>query len=120
MANYTYADAEASSGDPMPYNSKYQLNISPYFENDHFTARLSASWRSEYFTNVDRGDNLWVRPYTSMDLSLGYRFNDTVSLNFDAMNLLDESYHSYADTERLTRGVYRSGRRYLTTLRVQF
>ncbi|MGY1410651.1 TonB-dependent receptor [Luteimonas sp. A611] len=120
VANYTYADAEASSGDPMPYNSKYQLNISPYFENDHFTARLSASWRSEYFTNVDRGDNLWVRPYTSMDLSLGYRFNDNVSLNFDAMNLLDEAYHSYADTAQLTRGVYRSGRRYLTTLRVQF
>jgi len=120
IANYTYADAESSSGDPMPYNSKNQLNISPYFENQHFSARLSASWRSEYFTNVDRGDNLWVRPYTSMDLSLGYRFNDSVSLNFDAMNLLDEAYHSYADTERLTRGVYRSGRRYLTTLRVQF
>ncbi|WP_298577489.1 TonB-dependent receptor [uncultured Luteimonas sp.] len=120
IANYTYADAESSSGDPMPYNSKNQLNISPYFENERFSARLSASWRSEYFTNVDRGDNLWVRPYTSMDLSLGYRFTDSVSLNFDAMNLLDEAYHSYADTERLTRGVYRSGRRYLTTLRVQF
>jgi len=120
IANYTYADAESSTGDPMPYNSKNQLNISPYFENERFSARLAASWRSAYFTNVDRGDNLWVRPYTSMDLSLGYRFNDNVSLNFDAMNLLDEAYHSYADTERLTRGVYRSGRRYLTTLRVQF
>lgn len=120
IANYTYANAESSSGDPMPYNSKNQLNISPYFENDRWSARLSASWRSKYFTNVDRGDNLWARPYTSMDFSLGYRFNDNFSLNFDAMNLLDEAYHSYADTERLTRGVYRSGRRYMTTLRMQF
>lgn len=120
LANYTYADGESSSGDPMPFNSEHQLNISPFFENDRFSARLTYSWRSEYFTNVDRGDNLWTRDYASLDASLGYRFNDNFSLTLDGMNLLDEAYHSYATTERLTRGVYRSGRRYMASLRFQF
>ena len=120
VANYTYADGETSSGDPMPYNSEQQINLSPFFENDHWSARLTWSHRSEYFTNVDRGDNLWVRPYTSLDASVAYRFNDHLSLNVDAMNLLDEAYHSYATTEKLTRGVYRSGRRYMASLRFQF
>ena len=120
LTNFTYADAAASSGDPMPFNSKQQLNISPFFESGNWSARVNASWRSKYFTNVDRGDNLWVRPYSELALSLGYKLNDHLSLNFDAMNLLDEAYHSYADTEKLTRGVYRSGRRYMATLRMQF
>lgn len=120
VTNFTYANAEASSGDPMPFNSKQQLNISPYYEGDKWSARLTANWRSKYFTNVDRGDNLWVKPYSSLDFSLGYHINDHFSVNFDAMNLLDEAYHSYATTEKLTRGVYRSGRRYMATLRMQF
>ncbi|WP_245622641.1 TonB-dependent receptor [Pseudoxanthomonas dokdonensis] len=120
VANYTYSDGESDSGDPMPYNSENQYNISPFFENDHWTARVTYSYRSEYFTNVDRGDNLWTRPYESVDASLGYKFNDHFSITLDAMNLLDEAYHSYATTEALTRGVYRSGRRYLASLRFQF
>ncbi|MDH5824586.1 TonB-dependent receptor [Luteimonas sp. RD2P54] len=120
LANYTYSDGESSTGEPMPYNSENQVNLSPFFEAGAWSARVTYSWRSKYFTNVDRGDELWVRPYESVDASLGYRFNDNYSLTLNAMNLLDEAYHSYATDERLTRGVYRSGRRYTAMLRVNF
>ncbi|MGO3127674.1 MAG: TonB-dependent receptor [Luteimonas sp.] len=120
VANYTYSDGETDTGRPMPYNSEHQVNFSPFYENDWFSARVTYSYRSEYFTNVDRADDLWTRPYTSVDASLGFKVNDTLSITLDGMNLLDEAYHNYATTERLTRGVYRSGRRYMASMRVQF
>ncbi len=120
VANYTYSDGKSSTGDPLPYNSKIQYNLSPFFENDDWSARVTYSYRSEYFTNVDRGDNLWTRPYKSVDASVAYKITDSFSVSLEAMNLLDEAYHSYATTERLTRGVYRSGRRYMASLRFQF
>lgn len=120
VANYTYSDGESDTGAPLPYNSKTQYNVSPFFENDDWSARITYSHRSKYFTNVDRGDNLWTRAYDSVDASVAYKINDSFSIGLEAMNLLDEAYQSYATTERLTRGVYRSGRRYMASLRFQF
>ena len=120
IANYTYSDSSTDAGRPLPFNSEHQVNLSPFFENDWFSARITYAYRSKYFTNVDRGDDLWTRDYASVDASLGFKVNDNLRITLDAMNLLDEPYHSYATTERLTRGVYRSGRRYLASLRVTF
>ena len=120
ITNYTYADGKSDTGAPLPYNSKGQLNVSPFFENDRWTARLTYSYRSKYFTNIDRGDALWTRAYTSLDATLGFKINDHLTVSLDGMNLLDEVYHSYATDERLTRGAYRTGRRYMATLRFQF
>ncbi|TWT16870.1 TonB-dependent receptor [Luteimonas wenzhouensis] len=126
LANYTYADAEASNGDPMPWTSKDQYNISPFFENDRWSARVTYSWRSKYYTQVDRGNFLVTDDYESLDASIGFRINDRLSLTLDGMNLLDSEYYTYAqvegvpNTEKLVRGLYRTGRRYMASLRMQF
>ena len=126
LANYTYADAESDSGDQLPYSSKNQVNISPFFENDRFSARLTYSWRSKYYTQVDRGNYLVTDDYDSLDANLNFRINDQLSIGLDGMNLLDSEYRSYAEvpgvanTEMLVRGLYRTGRRYMATLRFQF
>ena len=36
------------------------------------------------------------------------------------MNLLDSEYYTYANVPELPRGTYRTGRRYMSTLRFQF
>ena len=120
VTNYTYSDGKSDTGDPLPYNSQNQFNVSPFFETDDWTARITYSHRSKYFTNVDRGDNLWTRAYDSVDASVAYNITDNFSVGLEAMNLLDEAYQSYATTERLPRGMYRSGRRYMASLRFQF
>ena len=51
---------------------------------------------------------------------MGFKINDHLTVSLDGMNLLDEVYHSYATDERLTHGAYRTGRRYMATLRFQF
>ena len=126
LANYTYSDAVADSGDPMPWTSENQYNISPFFENDRWTARATYSWRSKYYTQVDRGNYLVTDDYDSLDASIGFRVNSNLSVTLDGMNLLDSEYYTYAEvpgvanTEKLVRGLYRTGRRYMLSLRVQF
>ena len=126
LANYTYSDAVADSGDPMPWTSENQYNISPFFENDRWTARATYSWRSKYYTQVDRGNYLVTDDYDSLDASLGFRVNSNLSVTLDGMNLLDSNYYTYAEvegianTDKLVRGDYRTGRRYMLSLRVQF
>ncbi|WP_312914089.1 TonB-dependent receptor [Stenotrophomonas sp.] len=120
IANYTYSDGEATNGRPLPFNSKNQFNISPFFENDTWTARVTYGWRDKYFTQVSAGRELWTMDYASLDASLAFKITDNLSVGLDAMNLLDEKYHSYSGVEQLTRGAYLSGRRYNASLRFAF
>ena len=120
LANYTYVDGSADNGSDLPFNSKHQVNISPFYENGAFSARVTYNWRSKYFTGIDRGDQLYVRPFTGLDATAGYRFNEQVSLTVSGQNLLDSEYYAYANTVSLPRGVYRTGRKLMATLAVDF
>ncbi|AKC86520.1 TonB-dependent receptor [Pseudoxanthomonas suwonensis] len=126
IANYTYANGEADNGDPLPYSSKNQVNVSPFYENDRWSARVTYAWRSKYYTQVDRGNYLVTDDYDSLDASVGFRVNQFLSINLDGMNLLDSNYYTYAEvkgianTEKLVRGDYRTGRRVMLSLRAQF
>ncbi len=126
IANYTYAETDTDSGAPLPYNSKEQINVSPFFENDRWSARLTYSWRSKYYTQVDRGNNLVTDDYDSLDGNVSFKVTDNLSVALDGMNLLDSNYYAYAEvdgianTDKLVRGDYRTGRRVMLSLRVQF
>jgi len=120
IANYTYSDGEATGDRPLPFNSKNQFNISPFFENDTWSARVTYGWRDKYFTQVSGGRQLWTMDYASLDASVAFKITDNLSVGLDAMNLLDEEYHSYSGVEQLTRGAYLSGRRYNASLRFNF
>ena len=59
-------------GRPDAWTSKNQYNISPFFENDRWSARVTYSALST--TQVDRGNYLPC-DYESLDTSLGFRIN---------------------------------------------
>lgn len=120
LANYTYADASGKAGAPLPYNSKNQINISPFYEMGPFSARATFNWRSKYFTGVDRGDDMFVRAQKSLDATVGYAVNQNITLSVSGQNLLDTEYYAYANTTALARGVYRTGRKLQATLNVSF
>lgn len=120
LANYTYVDAEADNGDPLPFNSNHQLNISPFYENGPFSARVGYSWRSEYFTGVDRANNMYTDDHENLDATVSWAFTDQVSMTVAGQNLLDSEYFNYADTTALPRGIYRTGRKLMATLAVNF
>jgi iron complex outermembrane receptor protein len=120
LANYTLVDGEADNGQDLPFNSKHQVNISPFYENGPFSVRATYTWRSEYFTGLDRGDSMYVRDVASLDATAGYAITDNVSLTLSGQNLLDSEYYAYANTVDLPRGVYRTGRKLMATLAVEF
>lgn len=126
LANYTQANGNAENGSRLPYNSKHQVTFSPFYENDTLSARVTYSMRSKYYTAADRGNFVVTRDHRSLDSSFSYKFGNGISLNLDGMNLLDSEYSSYAEvpyvaaTEKLTRGAYRTGRRYMATLRYTY
>lgn len=120
LANYTYADGKGQGGAALPYNSKHQVNISPFYEQGPFALRATYTWRSKYFTGVDRGDEMFVRAYKSVDVSGTYNVTENVSVTLSGMNLTDSEYYAYANTPALPRGVYKTGRKFLATVNVTF
>ena len=120
LANYTLVDGSADNGSDLPFNSRHQVNISPFFESGPFSVRATYTWRSKYFTGLDRGDQMYVRAFTGLDATASYAFNDRVSFTVSGQNLLDSEYYAYANTVSLPRGVYRTGRKLMATLSVDF
>jgi iron complex outermembrane recepter protein len=120
LANYTYSDASGENGAPLPFNSKHQVSFSPFFENGPVSLRGTLTWRSKYFTGIDRGDNMFVRGSLNLDASASYNFTKNISFTASAQNLTDAEYYAYANTPALPRGVYKNGRKFLGTLSVNF
>ncbi|HEX7013420.1 MAG TPA: TonB-dependent receptor [Steroidobacteraceae bacterium] len=122
VANYTFADGETAAGNDLPFQSEHQYNVSPYYEKDRFSARLTYGWRSEYLAGgfVAGAPPVSVDDYADLGASLGWEFNDTVQLNFDAQNLLDEEYFQYFQQEFRPANLYTTGRRYQVSVQLKF
>jgi iron complex outermembrane recepter protein len=122
LANYTYADGETAAGNDLPFQSENQYNISPYYEQGPLSARVTYGWRSEYLAGgfVAGAPPVSVDSYADLGLSLGWKFNETWQLNFDAQNLLDEEYFQYFEQKSQPANIYKTGRRYQASLQVKF
>ena len=120
LANYTYSDGEGQDGADLPYNSRHQVSFSPFFESGPVSIRGTYTWRSKYFTGIDRGDQMFVRDTANVDVSATYNITENIGLTISGMNLTDSEYYAYANTPRLPRGVYRTGRRALASVNVNF
>ncbi|WP_242108854.1 TonB-dependent receptor [Luteimonas aquatica] len=122
VGNYTYADGENNTGDPLPYQSRDSVSLSPYYEKGPFSARVTYNWRSHYLAGgyVAGAAPASVDDYSEVGASLGWTINDNLSLTFDAQNLLDEEYFQYLGKKSMPAGRYHSGRRYMATVHFKF
>jgi iron complex outermembrane recepter protein len=123
VANYTFADGETANGNPMPFQSENQYSLSPYYEKDPFSARVSLGWRSEYLAGgfVAGAPPVSVDPYADLSMSLGWKFTEALQLSFDAQNLLDEEYFQYFGGNRSQpANLYKTGRRYQVSMQLKF
>jgi iron complex outermembrane recepter protein len=120
LANYTYSDGKGKDGADLPYNSRHQASLSPFFENGPFSLRATYTWRSKYFTGIDRGDEMYVRDTANVDVSATFNLNKQIGITLSGMNLTDSEYYGYANTQRLARSVYRTGRRLLASVNVNY
>jgi iron complex outermembrane receptor protein len=96
-ANYTRLNATSKDSDaPLPFASKNQINIGPFFENHLGLFRVTYSWRDDFATGSFNGSStVFTRPYTSLDANAAINIGKNISLVLTARNLLNETYEQY-------------------------
>lgn len=124
-ANYTRLAADGATGQ-LPFASKNQINIGPYFENKLGLLRLTYSWRDDFATGSFNGSStVFTRPYTQLDLNAAINLGRNVSVVLSARNLLNESYEQYfsnpiAGGAKLFADAYKTGRVFSAGVHVKF
>ncbi|MBS0503890.1 MAG: TonB-dependent receptor [Proteobacteria bacterium] len=118
--SYTYSDAKANNGDPIPQNSKHTANLTGYYENNWVSARLSYTYRSKFFIDIDRNAPLNQKALESLDASLNFNLTDNIILTADAVNLMNEKIVQYSGTLTRPRAIYDNGRQFYIGARVKF
>lgn len=114
VANYTYTDSSTDQDFSLPYSSKNSYNLSPFFEQGKWSARLNLGYRSEYFTQIGRlNGQQMTDKFTELDATLGYRFNDKLQVTLNGTNLLNETYYSYIGTKDHPYYIYKNGRSFM-------
>ncbi len=126
-ANYTMLDSslagESALGisTPMPGLAEKTWNLTAYYENDRFDARVSYNHTDKYVESI--GYNMypiWRDAYGQMDVSIGYRLSDNVKLSLKGINLTDEATTGYTMDPSFPTMYELSGRRVSLGLRVDF
>jgi iron complex outermembrane recepter protein len=124
-ANYTYADGKQTSlvtngDDRLVGTSKNTFNVSGYFENKQFSARVAYTYRSAFFSGLDRNTAFSQDAIGSLTASLQYALNDMFSLTLDGENLNNPTLKYYALNKDQPRAFYKNGAQYYLTLRAKF
>lgn len=129
-ANYTYADAEEKRSCPAPTPplntcttdlvgaSKNTYNLSAYYEDHGFSARIAYTYRSAFFVGLDRSSPQYQDDTGVLSASLGYRLNKNIAFSFEALNLNDPILKYYGLNESQPRAFYANGRQYYFAVRL--
>jgi len=148
-SNYTYIDSstkvppsvaptdtDGSTYGTLPYVglSKNSYNVVAMYEKYDWSARLAYNWRSKYLLSVGPNGYSGTDPvtynlpiygdnYGQLDASIGYKFNDKVSVNFEASNLSKSVVRGIMDQNAAGNHyafMYATDIRYAVSLRATF
>ncbi|HZE42577.1 MAG TPA: TonB-dependent receptor [Steroidobacteraceae bacterium] len=128
IGNYTYADGKQTGnvqpnpdGSPGDHRlvgtSKNTYNVSAYFENQMFNARVGYTYRSAFFSGLDRSTAFSQDAIGTLSAALGYTMNDHFSITFDAMNLNNPTLKYFALNTTQPRAFYKNGSQYYLNFR---
>ncbi|RMB35727.1 TonB-dependent receptor [Sphingomonas sp. PP-F2F-G114-C0414] len=106
--------------------SKLTWNLTPYWENEMFSVRLSVNHRSPYKQDastsffVDGGQIHTVRARTQMDLALGFTPTKFLSFTGGIINLNDTHEDAYQTNEDTFQLASRTGRTFYLSATARF
>jgi iron complex outermembrane recepter protein len=123
IANYTYADGKQTSNvtingdDRLVGTSKNTYNVTGYFENTHFYARLAYNYRSSFYSGLDRNTAFTQYNIGDLSASLGWIINQNFSITLDGNNLNNPTLKYYALNTDQPRAFYKNGSQYYLNFR---
>ena len=120
--NYTYADGDTDTGTPVFGTSKNTYNLTGYFENDRFSARVSWSYRDKFYAGASRATPFYQDDFGTLSASLNYKAADWLTISLDGLNLNNPKSKYYTDTSAgfLPYAIYSNGRQYYLNFRFKF
>jgi iron complex outermembrane recepter protein len=123
QANYTIMHTTSANG-PLPFSSRDQINLSPYYENKWGVIRLVYSWRDDYKSQSFNGSQgIFTAPFAEFDANAEIYITKNISLELAATNLLDETYRQYfknTGATNLFADSYKTGRTYEVSAHFKF
>jgi TonB-dependent receptor len=129
-ANYTYVDSESElpfrPGEtvPLPLQSDQIANLSIGYEKRGLSLRLSGTYRSEFFEEVNDLEDATFDRYADsnlqVDFSAKYRLSDSFQVYLNAVNLTDEPFYAYFGNRRYNSQFEQYGRTYELGLQYNF
>jgi TonB-dependent receptor len=104
--------------------SKRAYNATLYYENEKFSARISAAYRDDYLTTVPgrNGNDVEGTAETfNLDFSSSWTLNEHFELSFEALNLTDEFQDQWVGREANRSSYYHhTGREFILGGRYKF
>lgn len=126
-ANYTMLDNSLTGESDLDIPTapvglaENTYNMTFYYENDTFDARISYNYKDKYVETIERDMYPVYRDaYGQMDLSMGYRVLDNVKVNLEVINLTDEVTKGYTMDPKFPTMYEVSGRRISLGVRANF
>ena len=122
ITNYTFADGKqtsaipASGDDRLVGASRNTYNLQGYFETQHFSARVNWTYRSAFYSGLDRSSAFTQDSIGELSASLNYTINDNFGISLDGENLNNPELKYYALNTTQPRAFYRSGQQYYLTV----
>jgi iron complex outermembrane receptor protein len=123
ITNYTYADGKQTSDitingdDRLVGTSKDTYNVTAYFENAHISARVAYTYRSSFYSGLDRNTAFTQYNIGDLSASLAYIINQNFSITLDGQNLNNPELKYYALNQDQPRAFYKNGSQYYLTAR---
>jgi len=81
-------------------------NMAFIYEKDALSARIVYNWRAKFLDNaaVNAYEPEFTEPYSQVDFTVGYKFNDNFSVSLEGINVLEEDKRQYGrDSAQLLR-----------------
>jgi TonB-dependent receptor len=132
QANYTIVNGDVGfDNNAPPGTTQFALlglsdtaNAVLMYEKYGITARLAYNWRDEFLAATNQnGSNTnpyYVEAYDQIDLSVGYQFNDSLSLQVEAVNLTGEDVRWHGRSEKQVVRLEDQQPRYAVGVRYKF
>jgi TonB-dependent receptor len=115
----TFVTDDLAALSPTAYNGTL------YYEDDRFSARISASYREAYLQNVPgrNGNAIEGKQETlNWDAAATLNLTDQISLTFEGLNLTDEENHQFVgdDSRQSTSVFHHTGRQFYVGARYRY
>jgi TonB-dependent receptor len=133
LFNYTYVDSQidyflAAGGvttNDLVGLSKNAYNATLYYEDDKFSARVSASYRDKSIVALPANNPLQdlegYSPNLTFDFAASYQINDHFKLSLEGLNIFDRFNRQFIDSDRDSAFVYtHTGRQFNLGLQYKF